>query len=155
MNYKCTALPIEQFDHALNASDAELKEIGACWLVADESPGFPCRVSLEDARVDERVLAINFEHHNAKSPYRGSGPVFIRELAEPAIIEKNTIPTLFLHRQIALRGYDVDGMMIHALITPGIKLHDHILTAFENQSVSIIHLHYAIPGCYACAVHRC
>ena len=65
-------------------SDEELHERSAQWLVADAKPGYPCRVTLEDAEIGERVLAVPFIHHDVQSPYRASGPVFVRESAQTA-----------------------------------------------------------------------
>ena len=58
---------------ALNQTSADQH-----WLVADQHPGFPCRVSLQDALPGERVLALSYAHHEVESPYQASGPVFIR-----------------------------------------------------------------------------
>ena len=45
---------------------------------SDQPVGFPCRVSLEDAPVGEEVLLLPFTHQDSRSPYRASGPIFVR-----------------------------------------------------------------------------
>ena len=79
------ALPMEMFSPLLPLSDEELTLQKVMWLDVDSEPGFPCRVSLTDAKVGERVLAFSFEHHDVNSPYRSSGPIFVREHARRAL----------------------------------------------------------------------
>jgi len=55
-------------------NNEELKLLDAAWITVDTEPGYPCRVSLSDAKVGERVLAVSFSHYNVNSPYRASGP---------------------------------------------------------------------------------
>src|SRR3712207_8722867 len=43
-------------------SDSELRRRGAVRVEADRAPGFPCRVSLEDARPGETLVLVHYEH---------------------------------------------------------------------------------------------
>ena len=124
------------------------------WLQVDASPGFPCRVSLADAAVGERVLAFNFEHHAVDSPYRASGPVFVRADAQTATPGVNEIPEMFHHRLLSVRGYDEHAMMIAAQTTPGSELATVVRELFGNPAIRYLHIHNAGPGCYNCAVER-
>ena len=45
-------------------------------VTADAHPGYPCRLSLEDATVGETLYALSYEHQAAQNPYRASGPYF-------------------------------------------------------------------------------
>jgi len=49
-------------------ADSELDSFGAYIFESDECPCYPCRVSLIDAKVGERVLAINHEHLAVNTP---------------------------------------------------------------------------------------
>src|SRR6185312_9410235 len=49
MSYRVTGLEPSQFASLFDLSDAELAERGMKRVTADAKPGFPCRVSLEDA----------------------------------------------------------------------------------------------------------
>lgn len=82
--FRLEPLPIEDFLPLFKLSDEELHKRSAKWSVTDTKPGYPCRVTLADAEVGERVLATPFIHHDAQSPYRASGPVFVRENAQAA-----------------------------------------------------------------------
>ncbi|MCL2915150.1 DUF1203 domain-containing protein [Shewanella corallii] len=135
-------------------TDAELDELGAYWMIADSSPGFPCRVSLEDARVGERVLVINYWHHKVDSPYRACGPIFVREKALTANLSNCEVPTMLRHRQLSFRAYDSQGVMLDALVTTGVDTEVSICKLFEMPQVEYIHIHNAGPGCFSCAVVR-
>ena len=68
-NFRLEPLRIEEFMPYFKLGDEELQKLSAKWIVADTKPGIPCRVSLADAEVGERVLAIPFVHHDVPSPY--------------------------------------------------------------------------------------
>ncbi len=63
-------LPAKDFEKLMSLNGDELSTHHAQWMVVDTSPGYPCRVSLQDAKVGERVLALPFTHHDVGSPYR-------------------------------------------------------------------------------------
>ena len=81
MKFRFQGLLVAPFAPLFALSDTELEARGMRRMIADEKPGFPCRVSLEDAEPSERVLLTNFEHQPAHSPYRATGPIFVRENA--------------------------------------------------------------------------
>ena len=84
MNYQISPLPLSEFQHLINADDAELAQEGVVRLPADSKPGYPCRISLQDAEVGESVLLLNYEHQSVATPYRSSHAIIIRENAEQA-----------------------------------------------------------------------
>ena len=147
-------LPIEQFLPLFKLSDEELRKRSSKWLVADTKPGSPCRVSLVDAEVGERVLATTFMHHDVQSPYKASGPVFVRENAETANLAVNEIPAMFHHRLLSVRAYDSGGMMVDARVIQGTELQGSIVELFENSDVEYQQIHNANPGCFNCTVRR-
>ena len=51
---------------------------------ATTKPGFPCRVSLEDAEVGEQLILVNYEHQPSASPYRAAHAIFVRKGVEQA-----------------------------------------------------------------------
>ncbi|MGE0454861.1 MAG: DUF1203 domain-containing protein [Vicinamibacteria bacterium] len=77
-SFRFVALPSDGFEPLFGRSDAELAAIGARRMIVDEKPGFPCRVSPADAKVGETVVLLPFTHHDVASPYRSSGPIFVR-----------------------------------------------------------------------------
>jgi hypothetical protein len=68
MPFRIQALKYDSFGHYFDLPDAELRDHRALVRIADKKPGFPCRVSLEDAQLGERVLLIHFEHLSVDSP---------------------------------------------------------------------------------------
>ena len=150
--FQIRALPLEQFKELFPLSDAQLAERGARRYIADEKPGFPCRVSLVDAEIGESVILLAFTHHDVASPYRASGPIFVREQAEEARLDVNEVPEVVRRRLMSIRAYDGTGMMIAADITEGTNLEQRIERFFANDRVAYLHLHNAKPGCYSCFV---
>jgi hypothetical protein len=154
MSFQIVALPSERFAPLFDLSDAELNARHARRVVVDEQPGFPCRVSLADAEVGETVLLLSVTHHDVASPYRASGPVYVRRgvpTARPAVGE---IPFMLTHRLLSVRGYDAAGMLLDAAVVEGGELERAIAGAFAAPAVSYLHIHNARPGCYNCRVVR-
>ena len=153
-DFQFMALPIENFTHLFSLNDAELASLGARRMTVDEQPGFPCRVSLMDAPVGERVILTHFQHHKADSPYQSSGPIFVRETAQTASPEVNQIPRMFSHRSLSVRAYDEAAMMRGARVVEGRALEETIRHFFSNENISYLHIHNAAPGCFNCKVRR-
>jgi len=123
-------------------------------MTVDAQPGFPCRASLVDAPVGERVILTHFQHHPANSPYQSTGPIFVRELAQSAKPEVNEIPIMFHHRLLSVRGYDEAAMMKAARVVEGTTLKETIRDFFTNEAISYLQIHNAAPGCFNCTVQR-
>lgn len=154
MNFRIKALDEREFVALFNLSNSELEKIGAVKMIVDEFPGFPCRVSLEDAEIGEEVILLPYQHHKTNSPYQSSGPIFVRKIAKSSIYEINEIPKMFNHRLLSLRGYDKNAIMKDASVVEGNSLKAQIFKIFENEDIHYIHIHNAKPGCYNCLVER-
>ena len=153
-SFQLVALPYEQFEPLFKKTDEELLAMGARRMVANSQPGFPCRVSLEDAEIGEVVILLHFTHHDVPTPYRSTGPIFVREHAITAKPAPNEIPVMLQHRLLSVRGYDPDGMLTTAKVIAGRYLDATIRQFFEDETVAYLHVHNATPGCYNCAVRR-
>ena len=154
MNFKLKSLDDKSFSELFNWDNLSLEKIGAVKMIVNKFPGFPCRVSLEDAAMGEEVILLPYQHHKTNSPYQASGPIFVRKIAKTATLEINEIPKMFNHRLLSLRGYDKNGIMKEALVTEGNVLKEQILKIFENEEINYIHIHNARPGCYNCIVEK-
>lgn len=154
ISFQVLPLPAERFAPYFSWSDERLREIGARRMVVDERPGFPCRVSLEDAEIGETVILLPFVHHETDSPYRASGPIFVREKATTAAPRVDEIPEMLARRLLSLRGYDATGTMIAADVVEGGALGDVLRRVFTDARVEMVHLHNARPGCFNCRVVR-
>lgn len=153
-SFQIVALRAELFASLFGRSDAQLQAVGARRVVVDEKPGTPCRVSLTDAEVGETVLLLPFTHHDVSSPYRASGPIFVRRDATTANPAADEIPEMFRDRLLSIRGYDAAAMMVGAEVVHGRELADTIRSLFDDDRVRYLHVHNALPGCYNCCVVR-
>ncbi|MBC8045010.1 MAG: DUF1203 domain-containing protein [Rhizobacter sp.] len=151
-SFQITALPVEKFESLFAQSDEALSALGVRRVVAESKPNYPCRVSLVDAEIGEEVLIIPFVHHDVLSPYRASGPIFVRMNARTASPEADEIPSLLRSRQLSVRGYDALAMMVSADVVNGNDLGLLIAKRFENGNIKYLHIHNASPGCYNCRV---
>ncbi|HST30127.1 MAG TPA: DUF1203 domain-containing protein [Chthoniobacterales bacterium] len=120
----------------------------------DAKPGFPCRVSLQDAEIGETVILLPFVHHSVDSPYRASGPIFVRENAREADLDVGEIPEVVSTRTMSVRAYDKNSMMIDGAVVPGSEIKAHIEKLFADPKIAYRHLHNAGAGCYSCSVER-
>jgi hypothetical protein len=154
VSFQISSLPRDQFDSLFTLDEAQLKARGAKRCIADRSPGFPCRVSLEDAAPGESLLLVPYTHQPADSPYRASGPIFVREAARRASPGVNAVPELLRRRLLSVRAYDVDASMVDADVVDGRELESVVERLFSGPEVRYLHVHFARPGCYACRVDR-
>jgi len=153
MKFRFQGLSVEPFRPLFALSDAELAARGMRRMTADAKPGFPCRVTLEDAQPGERVLLVNYEHQPAHSPYRSTGPIFVRETAGQAY-NGTDVPPVLAGRLLSLRAYDGDGMMVEADVVQGEEAEGALARLFAREDAAVVHIHNAKRGCYSCSVRR-
>jgi uncharacterized protein DUF1203 len=153
-SFQLVGLPAERFASLFELSDAELSRIDARRVIADSKPGFPCRVSLRDAEIGEELLLLPFEHQPAASPYRASGPIFVRKVAAQAAMEPGVVPDYVRTRLMSVRLYDAAHQMIDATVCAGIEAGRIIESMFSRADAGYIHLHNANRGCFSCEVRR-
>ena len=158
MDFRISGLPVEPFSPFFTMSDAELLTRGARRVVA--APGEPmlmppCRVSLLDAAPGEVSILLHYAHHVAPtSPYRASGPIFVREGVTESASVVNQVPDQQRIRLLSVRAYDADGIMVDADVLPGRELEGAIERFFSRDDVAYLHAHNARRGCYSCRVDR-
>ena len=153
-DFQFVALPIEKFTDLFSMNDAELASRGIKRMTVDAHPGYPCRISLMDAPISERVILTPFRHHDVISPYQSAGPIFVRENAQTAKPAVNEIPVMFHHRLLSVRAYNEAAMMKTARVVKGDALEETIRDFFSTGSISYLHIHNAGPGCFNCKVQR-
>jgi len=153
-SFQLVGLPYEGFSSLFGLSDAALLERHVRRVVATSKPGYPCRVSLADAEIGEELLLLSFEHQPAGSPYRSSGPIFVRKGAVQAIAEPGVVPDYVGLRLMSVRAYDSSHLMTDAVVCAGSDAASVIQRMFCSDEVAYIHLHNANRGCFSCAVNR-
>ena len=154
MGFHISALDIEQFSHLFGQDQESLAKQGVQRRVVDSSPGYPCRVSLQDAEVGENVLLMNYEHQPAATPFQSSHAIFVRESASQAVLDTNEVPKMFRHRLLSVRAFDASGMMVDADVVDGEYLESLIERMLANVSTDYLHVHNAKLGCYVGLVER-
>jgi Protein of unknown function (DUF1203) len=142
------------FEALFDLPDEHLKQVGAVRCLAKESPGYPCRISLEDAQVGEELLLLPYTHQPASSPYRASGPIFVRRGARQRTLLVGEMPEYVTRRLISLRAYDYNHMIVNAAVCDGSASGGEISEFFRRAEVAYIHLHNAKRGCFSCKAIR-
>ena len=157
-DFSISGLPAEPFQSYFAMSDAELHANGARRMIATEADlGLmpPCRVSLRDAEVGETSILLHYPHHtSATSPYRASGPIYVREGVTQTAGFVNHVPAQQRTRLLSVRAYDADGIMVDAEVAPGDELETLIGRFFARDDVAFLHAHNARRGCYSCRIDR-
>jgi hypothetical protein len=154
MSFQIKGLPAETFTPLFKLTDTELAARAAVRLTADRHPGFPCRVSLCEARAGETLILLNYEHLSVASPFRSRHAIFVRENAVEAQLEIDEVPEILRTRLLSLRAFDDAGMMIDADAMQGCGLAVAIDRMFDSHRVKYLHVHNAKPGCFAARVER-
>ncbi|HEY8617394.1 DUF1203 domain-containing protein [Phenylobacterium sp.] len=155
MSYIVSGLPLGAFQPLFGLADAALAQRGVIRMRADARPGFPCRITLEDAAPGDTVLLLNYEHQAAATPYRSSHAIFVNESArEAARYVASVPPALAVRPMISLRAFDEAGMMVDAALAPGAEWDEAIRRLLAAPGAAYLHAHNAGRGCYAARVDR-
>ena len=154
MHFRISGIDPAPFQHLFVMNDDELLQHRAKRYVADSKPGFPCRISLEDAEPGEHVILAPYAHQMAATAYRSAGPIFVREGAQQRFEAIDIVPEQLATRLLSLRAYDESGMMIDADVVEGRELAGHIRRLFESAEAAYVHAHFARRGCYAARIDR-
>lgn len=158
MDFRISGLPAEPFQHFFAMSDTELLSQGARRVVAQDSEAplmQPCRVSLRDSEPGEISILLNFPHLAIPgTPYRASGPIFVRQGVTTTASVVNQVPEQQRKRLLSLRAYDAEGIMVDAEVAEGSELEALIERMFRRDDVAFLHAHNARRGCYSCRIDR-
>ena len=154
MHFRLSGLSPLPFQHLYGLPEAELTQLGVIRYLVDTKPGYPDRITMEDAEPGQTVLLLNHVCQAADTPYRASHAIFIREGATQQYDAVDQVPASLRIRLLSLRAYDARGMMVWADVRPGTELEAGLDELFALERTDYVHLHYAKPGCYACRAVR-
>jgi hypothetical protein len=154
MSFRITGLSAEPFRHLYGLSDQDLAGHGVMRYMADKRPGFPDRIEMRDASVGEYLLLLNHVCQPAKTPYRATHAIFVREGAEDTYDRVDEVPEVMRTRLLSLRAYDPEGMMLDAEVVDGKEIEAVIWRFFLSPHVAYIHAHNAKRGCYSGRIDR-
>jgi len=152
--FQLVGISPDPFQSLFALPDADLARLHIRRIVATEKPGFPCRVSLVDAEVGEDLLLLPYTHQPAATPYRASGPIFVRKGAKQRFLTVNEVPEYVSLRLMSLRAYDSAHMIVDADVCEGQNAAPAIERLFGDARVQYIHLHNAKRGCFSCLARR-
>lgn len=152
--FQLSGIEHQPFVPLFELSDAELAERRIVRRIADSDTGFPCRVSLEDAAAGDELLLLHYTHHSADSPYRASGPIYIRRGKARRVLAPGVVPDYVTRRIMSVRAYDAGQMMLAAEVTEGLRVARVLQEMFADPAVAYVHLHHAKQGCFSCHVRR-
>lgn len=154
MSYRITGLDSAPFIGLFEMDDTALTKQGAVRVIAAADKGWPCRISLEDAKAGEEVILLNHVSHDVATPYRSAYAIYVRNIARKAAEYIDKIPPVFEGRPMAFRAFDKDGMLRNAaLALPG-EADTKIRELFADQKIAYIHAHNAAYGCFSAMVER-
>jgi len=153
MTYRIAGLDPAQFAPLWAMEPDALAAHGARRVSVDADRGFPCRVSLDDARAGESLMLVHHVHHDVAGPYRSAFAIFVREDAVQATYE-DCCPPCFAGRTLSLRGFDREGALAAArLATPG-EADATIRDLLSDPAIAYINAHNAAHGCFAARIER-
>ncbi|MCM2379349.1 DUF1203 domain-containing protein [Pseudomonas marginalis] len=109
---------------------------------------------MKDAELGQSVLLLNHVCQPAKTPYRASHAIFIREWAAHPYDAVDQVPESMRIRLLSLRAFTDDGMMLDADVADGLAIEPVVTRMFANPEVSYIHVHNAKQGCYSGRIDR-
>jgi hypothetical protein len=151
--YRVKGLDPAPYKPLFGLSDEELANRGIVRMTVSSST-FPCRVSLTDRDIGEKVLLLNHISHDVANPYRASHAIFVTEGEEQAADYVDQVPPVFEKRILSLRGFDAGGMMADAILTQAGEADAGIRKLFANPEIQTIHAHNATRGCFSAKIER-
>lgn len=154
MTFQIHALSEAAFAPLFGLTDAELTEKGMRRVTADANPGFPCRVSLEDAQVGEDLILCNYRHLDGHTPYAASHAIYVRQSATRVNLRPGEVPEVLARRLLSVRGFDRDRMMVEADVIDGRHLAAKLEATFSNAAIDVVQVHNAKQGCFAASATR-
>lgn len=154
MTYRIQGLDPKPFEHLFDLSDDELAGQNARRVKVTNKPGFPCRVSLEDAEPGEQIILLHHVSHDVDTPYRSAYAVYVREGVPRSGPYIDMLPPVFEGRPLAFRGFDREGMLRGALLAMPGEADAKIRELFERPEIATIHAHNAAYGCFSAKIER-
>lgn len=154
MPFQLHALSGQLFEHLFALSDDDLHAQSARRIIADADVGYPCRISLQDAKIGDEVILANYKHLDGLTPYAASHAIYIRKGVERAVLAAGTVPEMLSSRLLSVRGFDAQDLMVDADIIEGDQLSAKLPAMFADPAIRFVDIHYAKRGCFAAKATR-
>jgi hypothetical protein len=154
MTFQISALSETPFASLFDLTDDALKDRAIVRVTASADTGYPCRVSLEDAKRGEELLLLNYAHLDVASPYAARHAIYVRKSATRAFPAPGDIPPALRTRLLSVRGFDATGMMVDADVVDGSGAATRLTAMFADPAIAHIDIHNAKQGCFAARANR-
>jgi hypothetical protein len=154
MAFQISALPEAQFADLFTLTDDALRDRSIVRVTALADTGYPCRVSLSDAKKGETPLVLNYAQIEGAPPYAARHAIYVRETATQAVPLPNEIPPALRTRVLSVRAFDEHSMMLNADVVDGADVGPMLDAMFADNAVAHIDIHNAKQGCFAARAHR-
>ena len=125
-------------------------------MIADSSPGYPCRRCLRDGDVGEAMLLFAHSPFTTGGPYAETGPIFVHEqdCAPPDIAVDELPEVTRVRSQVIVRVYDRAGAIHDAALAETHDVSTVIASFFADADVAFAHVRSVTYGCFTYAVER-
>lgn len=153
MTYSIQGLSADRFVPLFALDDADLAVLNARRVTATADMGFPCRISLQDARAGEELILLHHISHDVATPYRSAYAIYVRSGVDAASY-RDELPPVFAGRPIALRAFDAAGMLQTARLAGPGEADAAIRDLFADAGIAYIDAHNAAHGCFAARIER-
>ncbi|MGH8032746.1 MAG: DUF1203 domain-containing protein [Luteimonas sp.] len=153
MDYVVSGLALQSFQPLFGLDDAALRAHAAARMRVDVKPGFPCRVTLEDAEPGETAAVAVAAPRRRHAVSRRRADLRARDRAgkrarpqrDPgAAAQPAAVGARLRCRRLDARCEVVDGVDLDALIE----------RFLADPRIDFLHVHNARRGCYACRIDR-
>lgn len=121
--------------------------------VADAVPGYPCRQCLQDADIGDELILVSHDPFLGSSPYQSASPIFLHRQTCSAP-KDDQLPLQLTRRQLSVRSFDADEMMLDAAVIDGTRLDETLIRFFGDDQAQRVRVHNAERGCWATDVER-
>ncbi len=96
--------------------------------------------------VGDELILVSHDPFGTESPYRSASPIFLhRTSCQPYVMEP-VLPEQLTRRQLSVRSFDHEEMMIDAAVIDGTDLEFTIQRFFADTASDQIHVHNATRG---------
>lgn len=153
MTYLIHGLCPDRFAPLFAMNEAELAVRNARRVTATADRGFPCRISLQDARAGEELILLHHVSHDVATPYRSAYAIYVRR-GVVAATYRDELPPVFEGRSLALRAFGKDGMLQSARLAGPGEADGAIRDLFAGGATHYIDAHNAAYGCFAARIER-
>lgn len=154
MTFTVRGLDPDRFAALFTATPKELAAHRAEWVTVDSETGFPCRVSLENARPGEAVMLLNYAHLDKETPFHASHAIYVREGVSRAADHVDVLPPALAARNLGLRGFTGDGYLHDGELAFAGEADAGIARLLADPAVAYVDIHSAAYGCFLARAER-